>query len=50
MTRQKIRHIENVSKIYIMKNRLFNHMTRFDVIDIDLSSMPYRINHIKNIF
>ena len=49
ITRQKIRHIENVSKIYILKNKLFGYAIRYDAIDIDFSNTPYIINHIKSI-
>ncbi len=49
VTRQKIRHIKNVSTIYLLKNNLFNNSIRYDVIDIDFSRVPHSINHIKSI-
>ena len=47
VTRQKIRHIKNVSKMYVIKNRLYNYSIRYDVIDIDLSNIPYTVKHFK---
>ena len=49
ITWQKIRHIKNVSKIYILKKRLFNYSIRYDAIDINFSRTSHSINHIKAI-
>jgi len=49
ITWQKIRHIKNVSKIYIFKKRLFNYSIRYDAIDINFSRTSHSINHIKAI-
>ena len=49
ITWQKIRHIKNVSKIYVLKKRLFNYSIRYDAIDINFSRTSHSINHIKAI-
>ena len=42
----KQRKIRNVATIYINKNRLFNEICRFDVIEV----LGNEINHIQNCF
>lgn len=48
--KNKINHIINVSKYFILKNNLENYFLRFDIIEIYVLKNNYIINHIKNVF
>ena len=48
--KNKIKHIINVSKYFILKNNLKNSFLRYDIIEIYASKNNYTINHIKNVF
>lgn len=46
----KQRHIKNVAKYYIYKNKIKDKVIKFDVIEVFLNNSSYRIEHIKQAF
>lgn len=50
VNRDKIKHIINVSKFYILQNNLQNKFIRYDIIEVYINKNDYLINHIKNVF
>ena len=47
---EKIKHILDVSRYFIYKNKIDNKLIRFDIIEVYINKKNYFINHIKNIF
>ena len=47
---RKIKTIQRVAQQYVKENKLYNVSMQFDVIGIDLSVKPVKINHIPNAF
>ena len=50
INKNKIKHIINTSKYYLLKNKLKNFFIRYDVIEIYLKGNKVFINHIRNVF
>lgn len=50
VNRNKMKHILNASRYYILKNNLSNSFIRYDIIEVFIGKNKYYINHIKNIF
>ena len=50
VTVQKMRHLRSASKYYIYKEKLFNALIRFDIIEIFVKNSSFTVNHIKQIF
>lgn len=50
VNKNKIKHIINTSKYYILKNNLQNFFIRYDIIEIYYKGNKILINHIKNVF
>jgi len=46
----KQRHILNVAKYYLYKNSINNTFVRFDIIEVFVKELKFKINHIKQIF
>ncbi|WP_066893808.1 YraN family protein [Clostridium nigeriense] len=52
VTYLKQKQIINISKYFLLKNKLFNYNCRFDVIEVyfNKNNNLYNINHIKDAF
>ena len=50
VNKNKMKHIINTSKYYVLKNNLQNLFVRYDIIEIYLIGNKILINHIKNVF
>lgn len=49
VNKQKQRHIKQVAKYYLYKNRLENVAVRIDVIEVYIQKERCRINHVKQV-